>query len=60
MATTAAGIVAAAEVVKEVFGIGPRLTNFLVHDLRHAPRRPLASFKPKVLGRARCSMLPRA
>lgn len=59
MATTAAGIVAAAEVVKEVLGMGPRLNNFLVHDLRHAPRRPLASFKPTVPGCARCSMLPR-
>jgi len=48
LATTSAGIVLAAEVVKELHGLGKRLSNYLIHDLRFQPRENSHRFKPRI------------
>jgi hypothetical protein len=47
LVTTAAGIVIAAEVVKEVTGLGTPLHNVFDHDLRFAPRTQRHVFRPR-------------
>lgn len=48
MSTTAAGIVLAAEVVKDMSSIGTPMHNYLVHDLRFRPRLDAHKFKPRL------------
>jgi hypothetical protein len=48
MATTAAGIVLAAEIVKDATGIGSPLNNYLVQDLRFRLRADGHRFKPRL------------
>ena len=48
MATTAAGIMLAAEVVKDVTGVGRPLGNFFDHDLRFRPRADRHRFKRRL------------
>lgn len=45
LGTTAAGIVLAAEVVKEMAGVGRTLSNYFTHDLRRMPRSDDHRFK---------------
>ncbi len=47
MSTTAAGIVLAAEVVKDLTGRGAPLHNYLVHDLRFRLRSDCQKYKPR-------------
>ncbi|HEV8634129.1 MAG TPA: ThiF family adenylyltransferase, partial [Chloroflexota bacterium] len=47
LVTTAAGVVVAAEVVKEVTGVGAPLHNVFDHDLRFAPRPKRRVFRPR-------------
>lgn len=49
-ATTAAGVAIAAEVVKEVGGVGEKLSNYFTHDLRHRPKGRLQAFRPSRAG----------
>lgn len=55
LATTSAGIVLAAEVIKEVTGVGVKLTNYFVHDLRFRVRSDAQRFKPKNPSCKRCN-----
>lgn len=54
MATTAAGIVIAAEVVKELNGLGSQLKNYITQDLRFRPKATGHRFKPRVRGCRSC------
>lgn len=47
LVTTAAGVVLAAEVVKDVTGVGVPLRNAFDHDLRFAPRAQRHVFRPR-------------
>ena len=47
LGTTAAGIVLAAEVVKQMTGVGRRLSNYFTHDLRRLPRSVDQRFRRK-------------
>lgn len=47
LVTTAAGIVIAAELVKDVTGLGTPLHNVFDHDLRFAPRTQRHVFRPR-------------
>jgi hypothetical protein len=49
LATTAAGIVVAAEVIKEAIGVGVELCNYFEHDLRFRPRTDRHRFKRRRL-----------
>lgn len=53
-ATTAAGVVLAAELVKSLTGLGSRLNNFFAHDLRFRPRADRHVFKPRRTGCPAC------
>jgi molybdopterin/thiamine biosynthesis adenylyltransferase len=55
IATTAAGVALAAEVVKDVTGLGRPLSNYFEHDLRHRPRPDRHRFKPRRPGCQGCS-----
>lgn len=46
-ATTAAGVAIAAEVVKEMLGVGEALENYFAHDLRHRPKSRMKRFRPR-------------
>ncbi len=48
LATTAAGIVLAAEVIKDLNGLGQQLRNYLTHDLRFQLRENSQRFKPRI------------
>jgi hypothetical protein len=55
LVTTAAGIVIAAEVVKEMTGTGAPLHNFFDHDLRFPPRARRHVFRPRQLHCVSCA-----
>lgn len=55
LTTTAAGILLAAEVVKDMTGLGRPLSNHFAHDLRHRPRPGGHRFRPRRDGCAGCS-----
>jgi hypothetical protein len=54
IATTAAGVVLAAEVVKQIAGVGQPLSNYFAHDLRFRPRADRHRFKPRLTGCRGC------
>ncbi|HEV8683417.1 MAG TPA: hypothetical protein VGS09_11700 [Actinomycetota bacterium] len=54
LATTAAGIGLAAEVVKDLTGVGQRLLNYFAHDLRYRPRADAQRFRPRRAGCRGC------
>lgn len=56
LATTAAGIALAAEVVKDAMGVGAVLRNYFVHDLRYAPRPDGMRFKAARLDCPGCKL----
>lgn len=53
-ATTGAGVVLAAECVKNLTGRGPLLSNYFAHDLRFRPRADRHVFKRRRLDCPAC------
>jgi molybdopterin/thiamine biosynthesis adenylyltransferase len=53
-ATTAVGVVLAAEAVKSLMGLGTPLSNYFVHDLRFRLRADALRFMPRRLGCPSC------
>jgi ThiF family protein len=47
LTTTAAGVLLAAEVVKQMAGVGTPLANYFAHDLRYRPRTDAVHFRPR-------------
>ncbi len=58
LTTTAAGLVLAAEVAKELTGIGPPIRNHFAHDLRHRPRESGLRFRPRRPDCPGCKPIP--
>lgn len=56
LATTAAGVVLAAEVAKHFFAVENGLNNWIGHDLARAPARPKVKWRPPVDGCPRHSI----